>query len=912
MKRKYIVLSSIFLLAIILAVGGYFISQKVRFSADSQIASKSTLINQSPDDLPVIKLDYSKSEIELALSDYQNTRLNNLSSLSQKDKDILAEIDKRKSELFAINKETLFLIKDKNDSTVSTSIQANNTTTVATTRSMLSSTPISNFDFDSQLSNQEKQVLIDAYPKIENVYGRRSTTVPIKVLRSTCSRSYFSAFINEITICDSQSDNAKVLTHELIHAFHNEFVMPALFEEGMTEFVTELVINNFTEMVTNGLSRYEINNVPYSNMENVNNANSSDISPYYIGGSIFAKLYLEDNNFFIKFNSKLYSQDISSDFLQTTETSRLSIIASILTSVENININDWLSNQFAFASYNDKYRYPIPFSVSNIDRIIDNEITGLRFKVLANEPNNLQNLSMEIFDQNNNLLTRCDRAYQAVNSDFDIKPSNCSKPIDTDYQGVLKIKIVWNDNPDNTFTEYMPSLPSQDIQDYGIIGYLAITDKLGAYARLENIDTGIKEDIQVNNGLFLSKTDNSKKQGRYKVAIYDKNGQVLAEKYFNKLVGSYSVRMINLANNCKLNSTQYNNESASADFSNDSKQACSISWMVNGLPIQRAYVTGNSLLLAAKDLMPQKEYNSKISITNGYGYSISQADKFVSIGAFLIVRMENIKTSSGIFSRRLYFSHKPDVSSVTNLKFAQKTPDGGSMYLPTTVNKVNDTTYDITTSQNLSDSLTYTIENLRSLVDVDGGLLGYTSRDLDFKTISITSYDFNCDENTNTNDAQIIGDLWRNGTKIDMALVFTKNNTCKPLGDYLGNLWVQNITEIPINEVTRIGKLVQTTSTAPENTRSSIPSKRYKISGIIYKDGKVQSDVAVTLKDNKGNVISTVTSSQNGSYQFSNLSSGSYTLAAKYVAKILWYNKTYTATNNVNLIGNKSINLNLR
>jgi len=64
-------------------------------------------------------------------------------------------------------------------------------------------------------------------------------------------------------------------------------------------------------------------------------------------------------------------------------------------------------------------------------------------------------------------------------------------------------------------------------------------------------------------------------------------------------------------------------------------------------------------------------------------------------------------------------------------------------------------------------------------------------------------FDLNCDNLVNIEDINVLGDLWRSGAVIDINLVTEKGAECKPLGEYLGNLWKQGITEIPIDDVTR-------------------------------------------------------------------------------------------------------------
>jgi hypothetical protein len=92
---------------------------------------------------------------------------------------------------------------------------------------------------------------------------------------------------------------------------------------------------------------------------------------------------------------------------------------------------------------------------------------------------------------------------------------------------------------------------------------------------------------------------------------------------------------------------------------------------------------------------------------------------------------------------------------------------------------------------------------------LDHDNMGSSSYDPPKSTVNLPSYDFNCDNKFDSSDINVISDLWRNGTKIDTALVTQKGQQCKNLGNYLGGLLQQGITTMPISEVTRIGAVLK-------------------------------------------------------------------------------------------------------
>lgn len=75
--------------------------------------------------------------------------------------------------------------------------------------------------------------------------------------------------------------------------------------------------------------------------------------------------------------------------------------------------------------------------------------------------------------------------------------------------------------------------------------------------------------------------------------------------------------------------------------------------------------------------------------------------------------------------------------------------------------------------------------------------------------INCAAYDYNCDETIDLSDANVIGDLWKSGTQINIDLVTSLAKKCSVLGNYIGSLWQKGYTQIPIDEVTGIGASVK-------------------------------------------------------------------------------------------------------
>lgn len=75
-------------------------------------------------------------------------------------------------------------------------------------------------------------------------------------------------------------------------------------------------------------------------------------------------------------------------------------------------------------------------------------------------------------------------------------------------------------------------------------------------------------------------------------------------------------------------------------------------------------------------------------------------------------------------------------------------------------------------------------------------------------SVSCSDYDFNCNGSVTPGDAQIIADLWRNGTVLSMSLAQSYYSQCPKLSTYIGALWVSGHTTVSIEESTRVGTKV--------------------------------------------------------------------------------------------------------
>jgi hypothetical protein len=100
--------------------------------------------------------------------------------------------------------------------------------------------------------------------------------------------------------------------------------------------------------------------------------------------------------------------------------------------------------------------------------------------------------------------------------------------------------------------------------------------------------------------------------------------------------------------------------------------------------------------------------------------------------------------------------------------------------------------------------------------------------------LMIEELDFNCDGQVLQNDIDELAQMWRSGTPIDINLVTEKGAHCKQLGVYLGELWKKGITEIPIDDITRIGRDINSL------TVDNLCEETCNLNGIIPKSLRVE------------------------------------------------------------------------
>ncbi|HEY8095355.1 MAG TPA: hypothetical protein VIE65_04590, partial [Methylobacter sp.] len=146
------------------------------------------------------------------------------------------------------------------------------------------------------------------------------------------------------------------ICHELIHAFHDDdMITLSSFEEGMTRAAEVEVFNNlptylyFDRNHSYGYDVYyeALNKQTIGSQNGIFNTNTADLFllRYQLSGYAWAKNFLENSNFLLKFNRKLYREAILDSTILSTESKLIDIAAAVQPKVENKKFKSWYSQQ---------------------------------------------------------------------------------------------------------------------------------------------------------------------------------------------------------------------------------------------------------------------------------------------------------------------------------------------------------------------------------------------------------------------------------------------------------------------------------------------------------------------------------------------------------------------------------------
>lgn len=837
-KRKATLILVIFV-ALFLCAGGFWLYQsKFKSKADTVVATDNLKllanlsVNNGESSGTVIKLSdkFTDDQISTALSGSVTRSAGSdaiLQEIRQKAKDLANQPVKGQSTIRSAGQE-----KFVGDLIIDVRNSKGERIAPLATRAVdpKPATVADNFDFDASLSPTARQIFIDVYPKIEAIYGQRSSNKKIKVLYDTdLNRSYFNPSVNEIHIANGQ-DSIFVITHELTHAFHGNYCLISVWEEGMAQTVA-FYINN----LSSSSSRYEIGNTPQDDFVNMDNPMISG-RPYMVGQDIIEKLFTEDKNFFKKFNSVLYQQPVSAirNFV-----SPIAIASQVLPSIEGQTSANWFSHQYALIPVNSNY--------SNQSSTYSFETSGLGDLIFGANllPSDTKSLNIKGFGSANELKFECD---QSVNSEYTriiVSSSSCSKPYqDLSYSGLMKFVITINGNASKSFSFYA-FVGTQNLSA-PIFGTV-VSNINPVWARVTNIDNGWKTFADFKNKGFYIADPKGSVPGRYKIDLMDSAGKTLKTQYFNKRASSYEVQVLDLPNDCSLKDWQVQVARGGINGLANLNKACFNTLSLNGVPIERGLAVNYKTSI--KGLAGEQAYNLGLNYTNALGNTGSVNKAITTLALFKIVKQEIIGVpSQHNFKLRLTFN---DILNMDSPDSNFKDLITGA-YISLNVVKINDLVYDFVPQQDMADSHDYKL-TIRGATNLDG----YSLQDQSFNYINFTTPGavVPVAKYTITPSVMTNGSISPSGTQItDSGKSITY--TAKPDTGYILNFW--SVDGKMVKDVTDPKDLTYTLANITANhtilatfTKILVPVVKYTITPLAMTNGSISPNGTQTIESGK-------------------------------------------------------------
>jgi len=249
------------------------------------------------------------------------------------------------------------------------------------------------------------------YPAIKNVVGDPFFNIAVNVRRdSTISfAGLYYPSINEMVLREPNDD---VFCHESIHAFRDDYLMSlSTYEEGMTR-AAEVEVYNRLAAYTHPFDEfhsyfydtyYDMLNRPNIGCfgGSVFNSPTLTLLRYELASYIWAKAFLEDNNFLKRFNDSLFVRTTIDATTRYTESKLKNIVETVKPVVEGFVCSSWYSNQFLLNSApSTGYKlYQRAFSTSYTVDYFNRGTDGIE------TPQAGASISWKVFDNNSNLVS---------------------------------------------------------------------------------------------------------------------------------------------------------------------------------------------------------------------------------------------------------------------------------------------------------------------------------------------------------------------------------------------------------------------------------------------------------------------------------------------------------------------------
>lgn len=690
MKKKFWIIGSVVLL-IIAAVVVYLKYYSSIFADEVPADYFESLAQQSANDPTIIKLPekYSKDAIQKALDANAKITSKSVSTMNAEQNEIIKEIRNQAKKTVnrieanwqVISKNTpeskktpkdfrpdsLITIADSNGEPVIPSV---------TPSSVKAASVADNFVFDATVSDKLKGLFIDAYPKLVEAYGPMSDDRPVKVFYDAdLGRSYCNTWGKEIHIGGMWGgDNPATVTHELAHAFHGRYSLDSLWEEGMASDITSVVGAGYYDVAAGGYTLESLVNFP-SYQEKDRNSAWMSVFPYQFGARTFNKFYLEDKDFYKKFNVELYKT--VPKYSAHTPQKLINIIASkIAKTVEGEPTAGWFSHQYPFVEMDEQGQ-----EMTNIDGsgyLFDGDSYTDLIKIFGRDFSQSSDFDVNYYDARGEILLNKDDFLTMVKFKCGIIKKivkggpNFKKY--QEYTGQITVKYNSIHTPENVHQQII--VKSKD-RDYG---FHVIGNDGSNIAKFTNIGSGESKYTESENQLYSFDNSLRKEDGRYLIQTYSKKakcsgelstclGNKITEKKYN--TSSYVSRnliIIGEKNQCAPSIDGVKPLNRGYSYNSRSGIDCGHTLLFGGAPIKRAW--GKEYKFNVLNLQPNKKYSfSDFSASNTSKiFAKSSVANTLSGPDFQLLSVASSgNPAKNNFRRRFIFSGAIDTKSV-NIK----------------------------------------------------------------------------------------------------------------------------------------------------------------------------------------------------------------------------------------------------
>ena len=665
--RKKILIFS-FIVILIIASALFFLKNKIGADVLKTVDRESDARTKPTIPLVILENDYSREEIQNALSSFQELKKKEISSISdQKSRQILTEIEQKKTELVKAQLEKFNLTNPK--SQIATNNFFDVVYAIADKKNEIISIPQledavatkniqDNFNFAPNIPGWLKNDAYEMYQKIENLMGPRTRSGQIYVRFGEQAMGTYGNLVLEISHSLDDSNFAKyVIAHELVHAFQDQAdggygnyseYWPT---EGMAEAVGSIAVRDiFTDLdMQNRYSSVGLASAE-SALEQPNLGNeyfwSRYINSYTLGSTVFMKIYRENPDVF-KELSRLRANSSSNSMIHN--------ICQTVKKIENKVCGEWFTQKSLYINFpkdeilqqsaeigssyyimaNDSFQSNTPSSLLG-------DTSWLNLMLGGRE----QSVVVTAYDYRDARV-----AEWKMNADHDIARTFISN--DFPSEGFLKLELNIDNNTNQKVIQYFYSRASgadssmkNDI--YGLV--IGEGDRIRV-SRLNpaNDSATWSSTVSVINKSYKISAEEIGQGGKFKLEVFNQSaaGTILDQKIFYKENYLYYFAPFITSNqqNCdlQLNASRISANDRvdylSANFSGS--ETCGMVLIVNDLPMVKTF--GDAAEQRIYNVA--KKFDSEVQLA-GHDYSTQPYKTALHLAKFLPSQSGTISNGS--------------------------------------------------------------------------------------------------------------------------------------------------------------------------------------------------------------------------------------------------------------------------